>query len=39
MYFTADRVEKIAYDKIVVINGEITRAMKRFPNGVFGRSE
>ncbi|HEY6045255.1 MAG TPA: LPS assembly protein LptD, partial [Pyrinomonadaceae bacterium] len=35
MYFTADRVEKIAYDKIVVINGEITACDEEVPKWSF----
>jgi LPS-assembly protein len=35
MYFTADRVEKISYDKIVVINGEITACDEEVPKWSF----
>ena len=35
MYFTADRIEKIAYDKIVVINGEITACDEEVPKWSF----
>ena len=35
MYFTADRVEKISLDKIVVINGEITACDEEVPKWSF----
>ncbi|HKP35562.1 MAG TPA: putative LPS assembly protein LptD, partial [Pyrinomonadaceae bacterium] len=35
MYFTADRIEKISYDRIVVINGEITACDEEVPKWSF----
>ena len=35
LYFTADRVEKISYDRIVVINGEITACDEEVPKWSF----
>ena len=35
MYFTADRVEKVAYDRIVVINAEITACDEEVPKWSF----
>jgi LPS-assembly protein len=35
MYFTADRVEKVSYDRIVVINAEITACDEEVPKWSF----